>query len=118
MRNLAITKSKAEGASNVHNDSCITSNGGNGTIIRGKNHYERSLNEPKRMGQPAGRNIIVIQPGNQGEARNCKTAIEAWNLLFADSFLKKFCFTQVERLPGEQLHIRGKHIVARQLCII
>lgn len=53
------------------------------------------------MGHPTGRNI-VIQLGNQGEAQNCNTAIEAWNLTV---FCGKFCFTQVKRLPGEQLHI-------------
>lgn len=56
------------------------------------------MNESKRMGQPTGRNIVVIQPGNRGEAQNCKTAIEAWNLLFVDSILQKVVLHRSEEI--------------------
>jgi hypothetical protein len=48
MRNLACTKIEAEGYSNGHDDSDVTSDGGNVIIIRWRNDYERSVNEPKR----------------------------------------------------------------------
>jgi hypothetical protein len=55
MRNLAGTKIKVEGSSNGHDDSDVTSNGGNGTVIRRRNDYERSVNEPKRMNGSSNR---------------------------------------------------------------
>lgn len=41
----------------------------------------------KRTGQPLRRNIV--QAGNKGEARNCKTPTEAQNLIFSDTILQK-----------------------------
>jgi hypothetical protein len=70
-------------------DSDVTSSGGSGIIIRGRNGYEWFMNEPKKMNQSPRRNIVVVQPGNKGEAQNCKKPIEAWNLLFPDSILQK-----------------------------
>jgi hypothetical protein len=72
---------EGEGSCNGHDVSDVTSNVGNGIIIRRRNSYEWSVNEPKRMGQQPRRNNVVTQPGNMGEAQNCKTPIQAWNLL-------------------------------------
>jgi hypothetical protein len=45
-----------EGGSNGRDDSDVTS----GIIIRGRNGYEWSMNEPKKMGQPPRRNNVVV----------------------------------------------------------
>ena len=56
-----------------------------------------SVNEPPSHGQPPSRNIVVRLPGNNGEARNCKTIVESWNLLFPPEVLDKIiCHTNSE----------------------
>jgi hypothetical protein len=57
-----------EGGSNSHDDSDVTSIGGNGIKIRGINGYEWSVNEPKRMGQSSRRNTVVVQSGSKCKA--------------------------------------------------
>lgn len=61
--------------------------------------------EPKRMGQLPRRNIAVIKPGNKGELRNCKTPIQAWSLLFADSTVQKLL-----------LHMNEENAIRRATC--
>jgi hypothetical protein len=74
------------------------------------------VNVLKRMGQPLRRNIV--QAGNKGEARNCKTPTEAQNLIFADSILQKVLLHTDEEIAGEWLHISVRcHIVARRQCM-
>jgi hypothetical protein len=59
---------EGDGGSNGNDESDVTSSGGSGIKIRGRNSYEWSVNEPKRMGQAPRKNIVVVPPGNKGEA--------------------------------------------------
>jgi hypothetical protein len=79
--------------SNSNDDSDIYSCGGNGIIIRGRNGYDWSVIEPKRMGQLPRRNIVVIKPGNRVKLKTVRHQFKHGIYYLHTVFCRNFCFT-------------------------
>ena len=55
--------------------------------ILGKNGHRWTTQAPARQGRPRRENIVLHLPGPKQEARNVRSPLESWNLLFSEEIL-------------------------------